>query len=463
MDRIPGKILVVDDDPDVLVTAKLLLKRRFSDVLTEKDPTNLYKQLANNQFDVVLLDMNFSPGATSGREGLHWLKEILRKAPESQVVLNTAYGDVELAVKAMKEGAMDFVVKPWDEEKLIATIQAALKLSQSQQEVNRLRTKHKTLSRDMDQQYSEMISESPAMQPVFDTIEKVAVTDANVLILGENGTGKELVARAIHRSSKRNNEDFVKVDLGAIPESLFESELFGHVKGAFTDAKEDKPGRFEIASGGTLFLDEIGNVPLQLQAKLLSALQNRTITRVGSTKSIPIDIRLVSATNMPLYEMTEEGTFRQDLLYRINTVEILIPPLRERPEDINAISKHYLNTYVEKYNKCCYSFTNDALDKMLAYSWPGNIRELQHAVERAVIMSDGDELDAPDILMKSQTATASSVGSPVKVQPTLNVEELEKQAIQTAIRKHSGNLSKAAKELGMGRNTLYRKLEKYGL
>lgn len=469
MSKTDGKILVVDDDPDVLVTLRLLLKRRFTHVVTESDPVNIYKHFSKDAFDVVLLDMNFSPGVTSGREGIRWLKEIMKKYPDTNVVMNTAYGDVELAVQAMKEGATDFIVKPWDEEKMISTINAAIQVSRSRKEVKEQQPKKNKAAEEFEQDQQEMISESPAMEPVFETIDKVAGTDANVLILGENGTGKELVARDIHQQSTRADEPFVKVDLGAIPESLFEAELFGHTKGAFTDAKQDRPGRFEMAHGGTLFLDEIGNLSHPLQSKLLSALQSRMITRVGSNEQIPINIRLLCATNMKLYEMVEKGDFRQDLLYRINTVEINLPPLRKRVEDIQVLAEYYLEIYGRKYDKTIERLSQEAIDKMRNYHWPGNIRELQHTLERAVIMCDGHTLQADGILLSApqksateETPTAAHA-SGEQMPPTLNIEELEKQAIRTAIEKHDGNMSKAAKELGMGRNTLYRKMEKYGI
>lgn len=465
MEKTQGRILVIDDDPDVLVTARIVLKKVFSEVSVERDPANIYKLLGRDSYDVILLDMNFKAGATSGREGLHWLKEILRKDSNAQVVLNTAYGDVELAVHGMKEGAVDFVVKPWDEDKLIATIHSALRLARSNREVQFLKQKQQVLSNDLDRQYQEMLSVSPAMEPVFDTIDKVAATDATVLILGENGTGKELVARALHRKSPRAGEAFIKVDLGAITESLFESELFGHTKGSFTDAKEDRPGRFEVANGGTLFLDEIGNLSLPLQAKLLSALQNRQIIRVGSNRPIHIDIRLICATNMPLYDMVANGRFRQDLLYRINTVEITLPPLRDRPEDVPMLANHFLCSYADKYSKTCRDLEPEAMYKLTHYRWPGNIRELQHAMERAVIMSEGNTVKAEDIMVKTEMPSGpTGHGTPAATAaPTLNLEDLEREAIRAALSRHNGNVSKAAKELGMGRNTLYRKLEKYDL
>ena len=452
----PGSILLLDDDPDVLFTARMVLKQQYGEVHTEQDPNRIADLLQSRHYDVILLDMNFSPGVTSGKEGLHWLRQIRQLDSAAQVVMCTAYGDIQLAVDAMKEGAIDFLVKPWEKEKLLATVRAVFQLSQSAKEVTSLRSRQKVLHQALEEPYAEMISVSPAMQAVEATIAKVAPTEANVLILGENGTGKELVARALHRLSDRAGEVFIKVDLGALSESLFESELFGHVKGAFTDAREDRPGRFEVASGGTLFLDEIGNLSLPLQAKLLTALQSRQVTRLGSNKPVPLDIRLISATNMPLHQMVAEGGFRQDLLYRLNTVEINLPPLRDREEDIPLLARHYLGVYGRKYQKGEVQLSREALRSLQKYAWPGNIRELQHALERAVILADRPLLQPADFAL-------SPGPSKVRSRDSLNLESLEKVAIQQAIQKHGGNLSKAAEELGFGRSTLYRKLTKYDL
>lgn len=454
-----GKILIIDDDVDVLHTAKMVLKRHFATIQTESDPKKLYELLATDTFDVILLDMNFAFGQTSGREGLFWLKEILQLDPQAHIILNTAYGDIELAVTAMKEGAIDFLVKPWEKEKLVSSVSTIYQLSQSKKEVQHLRVKQKVLNKDLDSQFPEIITAAPPMRKVLNTLSKVAGTDANVLILGENGTGKEVVARAIYRHSTRASADFIKVDLGALSENLFESELFGHVKGAFTDAKEERIGRFEMASGGSLFLDEIGNLSPALQTKLLSALQNRQITRVGANKVIPIDIRLICATNQPIYEMAVENRFRQDLLYRINTVEIHLPPLRERKEDIALLASHFLQIYAAKYRKTGLSISPEAINNLQAYSWPGNIRELQHAIERAVIMCDTDQINAGDFLLNPTYVARKGQSKP----ENFNLEEIEKEAIRKAIKKHSGNLSQAAVELGFGRSTLYRKMTKYGL
>lgn len=453
-----GHILVVDDDNDVLQAAKLFLKQHVTKVDTEKSPKSIPNLIKNNSYDVVLLDMNFTEDVSSGEEGFRWLKKILEIDPSLAVVLITAYGDVEKAVKGIKMGATDFVQKPWQNEKLLATIHSALNLTQSRREVDVLKTQQKHLSADIDQHYQNIIGHSPAMNKVFETIEKVAKTDANVLITGENGTGKELVARALHRRSDRSENVFISVDLGAITENLFESELFGHTKGAFTDAKESRAGRFEIASGGTLFLDEIGNLPLQLQPKLLSAIENRKIMRVGSNKPIDIDIRLICATNEPIKEMVQNQTFRQDLLYRINTIEIQLPPLRERTEDIPLLADHFLKKYTNKYNKNIQTLSDPAINKLKKYQWPGNVRELQHSIERAVIMTDHSILQPEDFLL-----AAIDDEEPTMVFDDYNLEEVEKTVIRKALEKHNGNISKSADELGLSRASLYRRMDKYGL
>ncbi len=458
MKRKHGKVLVVDDDEDVLLAARLFLKQHVAAVHTEKDPNKIPTLLRNESYDVILLDMNFSRDVCTGREGFHWLNRILEIDPSAVVVLITAYGDVELAVRAIKEGATDFVVKPWQNEKLLATVAAAMSLRRSRLEADQLRSRQKQLSADLDQPFHTIIGVSPAMQRIFTTIRKVARTDANVLILGENGTGKELVAREIHRQSDRAQEVFIHVDMGALSETLFESELFGHVKGAFTDAKEDRPGRFEIASGGTLFLDEIGNLPLPLQAKLLTVLESRQVTRLGSNTPRPVDIRLICASNLPIPEMVAERKFRQDLLYRINTVEIQLPPLRERREDIPLLVDHFVETYSKKYQKPVRRLSAATLKKLEKYSWPGNVRELQHAVERAVIMSDSQVLQPSDFFF-----TASEAREEGLMFDEYRLEEVEKAVIRKVLRKHEGNISQAARELGLTRTSLYRRLQKYGL
>jgi len=458
MKKNSGKVLVIDDDEDILQAARLLLKQHARQVHTEKTPDLIPTLLKNDSYDVIFLDMNFAKGATSGEEGFHWLDKILECDPSAVVVLITAYGDVEMAVRAIKEGATDFILKPWQNERLIATFSTAMNLRRSRTEAKNLRSKQKQLSQDMDQPFHEFIGRSPGMQKVFSDIQKVAQTDANVLILGENGTGKELVARELHRQSRRKGEIFISVDMGALSETLFESELFGHVKGAFTDAKEDRAGRFEIASGGTLFLDEIGNLPLTLQAKLLTVIENRKVTRLGSNKPIEIDVRLICATNMDILEMVTNDKFRQDLLYRINTVEIKIPPLRERIEDIPLLAEHFLNIYSKKYKKPINKINPSTIKRLEKYTWPGNVRELQHAMERAVIMSESKSLQPTDFFFSSQKTKEDSL-----VYEDLNLAELEKLAIHKALSKHRGNISQASKELGVSRASLYRRMDKYGL
>ncbi len=458
MDKKTGKILIVDDDEDILHAARLLLKKHYGQVDTEKNPKIIPSLLKNNSYDVILLDMNFAKGATSGKEGFEWLNKILEVDPAAVIVPITAFGDVSMAVRAIKEGATDFVLKPWQNEKLIATVSSAIHLRRSRIEADNLRSRQKQLSADLDQPFHDFIGQSQAMEKVFVSIQKVAKTDANVLILGENGTGKELVARELHRQSQRANEVFISVDMGAVSETLFESELFGHVKGAFTDAREDRAGRFEIASGGTLFLDEICNLPLTLQAKLLTVLENRMVLRLGSNKQIPIDVRLICATNMPVHELVAENKFRQDLLYRINTVEIHMPSLKERTEDIPLLVSHFLKIYCKKYHKPLKRVSPATLKRVEKYPWPGNVRELQHAIERAVIMSDSTALQPSDFFFPSVEAKEDGL-----VFDDFNLEEIEKMVIRKALSKHAGNISHAAKELGLSRTSLYRRFEKYGL
>ncbi|GAB4124552.1 MAG: sigma-54 dependent transcriptional regulator [Raineya sp.] len=454
------KILIVDDDEDILLAAKMFLKKHVKEVIIESNPKKIPFLLNQAVYDVILLDMNFTEDTTSGKEGFYWLEQILLQQPKAVVVMITAFGDVEMAVKALKIGATDFVLKPWQNEKLLATILSAGKLSDSYKQVENLQKTNQHLI-EASSGNGDIIGESKAIKNVLTMIEKVAKTDANVLILGENGTGKELVAKAIHKQSLRAKEAYVGVDMGAISETLFESELFGHKKGAFTDAKEDRIGRFELAHKGTLFLDEIGNLPLTHQAKLLAVLQNRQITPVGSNKNIPIDIRLICATNLNIHQAVAEGNFRQDLLYRINTVELHLPPLRERTGDLAILAKHFLQKYAKKYHRLAPKLSDTALSFLEKYPFPGNVRELEHALERAMIMSDSDTLQEEDFLfltVQKVPALTIQLGN-----NSLNLDDIEKDMIQKAVEKHNGNISKAAKELGLTRASLYRRLEKYGL
>ena len=459
MTRVKQKsVLVVDDDEGVLVAARLFLKQHIARVETLSDPEALPDLLARESFDVILLDMNFRQDVTGGEEGFRWLGRILEIDSSAVVILMTAYADLDLAVRAIKQGAFDFVGKPWRNEKLLATVSAALALAHSRREADELRSRQRQLSADLDQPFHEMVGSSDAMQQVFAVIGKVAATDANVLITGENGTGKELVARAVHRSSTRAAEVFLRVDMGSLNPSLFESELFGHVRGAFTGAREGRPGRFEIASGGTLFLDEIGNLPLELQGKLLSALQVRQVTRVGSNRAREIDIRLVCATNQSLSDLVEQGRFRQDLLYRINTVEIHLPALRERRQDISLLADHFLEIYGRKYRKEGLRLRAATRRKLDRYHWPGNVRELQHAVERAVILSASTVLLPEDFSLTSPARDSAELRL-----ESLNLEDVERVVVRRALAKNDGNVSRAARELGLTRTSLYRRLNRYGL
>ncbi len=454
-----GKILIIDDEEDILLTLRIFLKQHYTFVKAEPNPHYIPRLLRQHDFDVVLLDMNFRQGDTSGEDGITWLTKVRELSPETQVIMMTAYGDVNTAVKALKAGASDFVLKPWKNEKLIETVNTAYDKKRNPN-ADQPSPEVSNLNADIDQQYSQIIGVSAPIQHTLSTVAKVAKTDANILILGDNGTGKELIAREIHRKSERADKIFVSVDLGAVSESLFESELFGHKKGAFTDAYEDRMGRFEAANGGTLFLDEIGNLSLPLQAKLLSALQTRQIRRIGDQKMTKVDIRLVCATNMPLYQMVQENSFRQDLLYRINTVELKLPSLAERGEDIPLLAKHFLKIYSKKYQKSTMKFAKDTLQKLMNYHWPGNIRELRHAVERAIILAEGSVLQKDDFLFQETTPETTEGGNSID---SFNLEEVEKQAINKALNKHKGNVSKAADELGITRQSLYRRMEKHGL
>jgi DNA-binding NtrC family response regulator len=457
----PGSVLVIDDDPDVLTAAQLLLKRHYGQVVVDENPTHIPGHLDKQAWDVVLLDMNFALGANSGEEGLRWLAEIQQRQPAALVILMTAYGAVDTAVKAIKQGAIDFVLKPWHNERLLTTVAAAMRLRESRAQVQHLKSRERELVPPAV--VSGLIGDAPAMRAVHDAIRRVAPTTANVLILGENGTGKEVVAQEIHRQSSRSAEVLISVDLGAVPETLFESELFGHRKGAFTGANSERIGRFQAASGGTLFLDEIGNLPLHLQGKLLSVLEQRQVLPVGSNTPVPIDVRLICATNMPLRRMVRDGTFREDLLYRINTVELNLPPLRERSEDIPLLLTHFIDLYARKYNLPKRKITLDALTKLGAYRWPGNVRELRHAVERALIMGSTEQLQANELLFAGADTDMLAAPLPETGGEELNLDKVEQAAIEKALRKHAGNISHAANELGITRTSLYRRMEKYGL
>ncbi len=443
-----ANILVLDDDKDVLTAINLLLKKEVKEVVTEKNPENLIALIKKHSFDLILLDMNFNASINTGNEGIFWLRKIKELKPDTPVVMITAYADIDLAIRSLKEGASDFIVKPWNNQKLIDAIEDLLQKKDTSVKFNAI------------QSYEEhgLIGESAVMLDVFNKIEKVSPTDANILILGENGTGKDLIAKAIHQKSLRAKQVYIKVDVGALTESLFESELFGHKKGAFTDAREDRAGRFESANGGTLFMDEIGNISLQQQSKLLSVLQNRQIVRLGSNVSIPVDIRLICATNLPLSELASENKFRKDLIYRINTVEIVVPPLRDRKEDIKLLAEHFLKFYSNKYFKQNVQLNDKALKKLEEYHFPGNVRELQYIIERAIIMADKALLEPNDLLfspIESGVKTISEEESETKL------STIEKHTILRVIEKNNGNITKAAKELGITRTALYRRLSKY--
>ena len=451
-----GSMLIVDDNEALLLALSMYFEPHFKTITTIKNPNLIPDYISKEDYDLILLDMNFTAGITTGNEGIFWMRQILETNPTASVVLITAYGDVELAVKAIKEGATDFIQKSWDEQKILSTILSAYKIRKSRQEIQRLKRKQQHLSRNLFSDHDICPGISDSMQKIFDTIDKIASTDANILILGESGTGKEVIAREIHKRSLRSTEIFVNVDLGSLHENLFESELFGYEQGAFTDAKSGKEGRFEIASGGTLYLDEIGNLPNSLQPKLLSSIQNKMITRLGAVREIPVDIRLITATNKSLYEMAENGDFREDLLYRINTIQIDLPPLRERVEDIPVLANHFLKKFTGKYNKKISGISRTGLEKLSKHHWFGNIRELEHSIEKAVILSERMVLEPGDFQFYSRTADREQVES-------FNLAENERKLIQRALRKYSGNISSTAKELGINRSTLYEKIKRYGL
>lgn len=452
-----GKILIVDDNDGILKTLRFTLRNEFDEIFTIRNPNLILSTLKQNNIDVILLDMNFNAGQNTGNEGIFWLSEILKADPDAIVVMITAYAEVDLAVKAIKMGALDFVVKPWNDEKLLTTLQTAQKLRWSKKELQQLKQKQQVIREEINKPETLLVYRSDVMKKTMEMAMKVAVTDANVLLFGENGTGKELIAREIHNNSKRKSELFSSVDLGSISESLFESELFGHVKGAFTDAKTDRMGRFEAAHGGTLFLDEISNLSFSLQSKLLSVLQNRQVFRLGSTQPITVDVRLISATNRSIQKMIAENLFREDLLYRINTIQIEIPPLRERGEDIILLAENFLRIYGKKYDKPLLKLNSPVSEKLLQYHWPGNVRELQHTIEKAVILSESNVITEKDLFFNMGNMTSPSVSE------LFNLEEIEKITIRNAIDKCRGNLTSASELLGISRKTLYNKIEKYGL
>ncbi|SFK85134.1 DNA-binding transcriptional response regulator, NtrC family, contains REC, AAA-type ATPase, and a Fis-type DNA-binding domains [Porphyromonadaceae bacterium KH3CP3RA] len=453
-----GRILVVDDNKNVLSALKILLNTHFEEVILLSSPTTLLINLREKNPDVVLLDMNYSAGINTGNEGLYWLAEIKKVNPDLPVVLFTAYADIDLAVTALKEGASDFVVKPWDNAKLLATLQSALELRLSRKEVTRLKEKQHVLNSQLNRESDVYWGESQAMRELLRVMEKVAKTDANVLITGENGTGKEVIARKIHQLSPRSNESLVTVDMGAVTETLFESELFGHVKGSFTDAHSDRAGKIEAADKGTLFLDEIGNLSYPLQAKLLNALQSRQIIRVGSNKPVAVDIRLICATNHNLFQDVQNGLFREDLLYRINTIQIEVPPLRNRKEDIPGLASFFLHRFAVKYNKTGITLHKEAIAKMQEYAWPGNVRELEHTIEKALILSDNRVIDSSDLFLRPPDSSEKN-----KDLENVTLEEMERVLIERAMRNYGNNISAIAKELGVSRPTLYSKIKKYGL
>ena len=450
-----GNLLIVDDNKSILSALEILLSPEFQTVTTLSDPNQIPSELRKRDYNLVVLDMNFNAGINTGNEGIYWLGRIKETNPETSVVMITAYGDVELTVKALKAGATDFVLKPWDNAKLMATLKSALQLNLSKMEVSQLKEKEKGLKNEINREQKFIVGSSPQLMHVLNLVRKVAKTDANVLITGENGTGKELIAQEIHRLSNRSNEILVSVDMGAVTETLFESELFGHVKGAFTDARESRPGKFEVADKGSLFLDEIGNLSFHLQAKLLAAIQNRQISRIGSNQTVPVDIRLICATNKNLESMVRDGLFREDLLYRINTIQIEVPPLRERGKDVLVLADFFLQKYASKYNKPGLKINQQAQEKLLKYSWPGNIRELQHTVEKAVILSENNILKPEDFFMRPVSSVQNHA-----TETTL--EEMEKRMINRAIEKNNGNLSAAAEQLGITRQTLYNKMKRFG-
>ncbi|MFK7808072.1 MAG: sigma-54-dependent transcriptional regulator [Saprospiraceae bacterium] len=459
----PATILIIDDQQDIIFSLKMLLKQHYTQVFADDNPYHIPRLLNQYNPDVVLLDMNFKVSQTKGEEGIKWLQKIKELKPDLPVIMMTAFSDVDTAISSIKTGAIDFIEKPWRNEKLLATVNSALAVSSSTKALQKSESQQAILQQDINQSFGDILGESQIMLDLKKMIQKVAPTDANILLLGENGVGKELIARTIHKLSKRSNKIFMGVDLGAIAESLLESELFGHVKGAFTGADSDKTGRFAAASGGTLFLDEIGNLTISAQPKLLQALENKQIFPVGSATVTPVDVRIISATNMPLTQMIQEKSFRQDLLYRINTVEISIPPLRHRGEDIIILAKHFLQLYKKKYFKESLTFHKDTLTKMMEYPWHGNVRELRHSVERAIILSEQKQLMPSDFNLQTNNQSSDQSNEKEAQLQTLNLEEMEEMLVRKALVKNHGNVSKAAAELGLTRPALYRRMDKYGL
>jgi DNA-binding NtrC family response regulator len=450
-----GNILVIDDNKSILSALEILLLPEFHEITLLSNPNQILTELSKKDYNLVILDMNFKAGVNTGNEGIYWLERIKETKPEISVVMITAYGDIDTAVKALKSGASDFILKPWDNEKLLATLKLAIQLNLSKKEVTQLKERETELKKEINRDQRFIIGSSPQLTSVLNMVRKVAKTDANILITGENGTGKELIAQEIHRLSNRANEVLVSVDMGALSETLFESELFGHMKGAFTDARENRQGKFEIADKGTLFLDEIGNLSFHLQAKLLAVIENRQFSRIGSNQLIPTDIRLICATNRNLESMVHEGLFREDLLYRINTIQIELPPLRDRGNDIFILAEFFLKKYAYKYNKPSLKINQQAHEKLLKYSWPGNIRELQHTIEKAVILSESIALKPDDLYLRHSSSANSS-------NSFATLEEMEKQMIQQALEKNNGNFTAAADQLGITRQTLYNRFKKSG-
>lgn len=459
MQKPQENLLIVDDNQDVLDSLSLFIEKEFNKVIYLSNPNLIPENLKKYNIDLVLLDMNYTAGVNNGNEGIFWLREISDYDKDIVVIPITAYGEVNIAVKALKEGAFDFVLKPWDNDKLISTLKAAKKLRQTKKEVKSLKIKNDILEKESNKNFSGIVGKSKKIKEVLELITKISKTDTNVLILGENGTGKEVIAKEIYRNSTRKNQLFVPVDLGSLNESLFESELFGYEKGAFTDAKESKTGRFEAANGGTIFLDEIGNIPLNLQAKLLSVIQNKEIYKLGSSKAIPIDVRIICATNKNLEKLVDEGLFREDLYYRINTIVIDLPPLRERKDDIELLAEKFIQKFASEYKKGKFQLNQSAIDKLKNHNWPGNIRELRHTIEKAIILAENNVLTNDDFIFRKSEIRTNFTNET----KAMTLEEIEKMAIISALNKHNGNLSEAAKELAISRQTIYNKMNKYGI